>query len=145
MIKAFFPAMLWLAAITLLSTRGGVSMPEFNLFQTDKLAHAVAYFLLTWLILRGIVSWQYPRRIRVLQALAVVLFAAAFGALMEWVQFRFFPDRRFEYDDMLANSIGAVFGWFFFARISIGKYPAQILNSKSEVRTERNNQSTNKL
>jgi len=46
------------------------------------------------------------------------LFATAFGALMEWVQFRFFPDRFFEYDDMLANAVGAVVGWWVFTLTS---------------------------
>jgi VanZ family protein len=120
MAKAFFPAILWLLLITFLSTKGGVSMPTFNLFQTDKLAHAAAYFLLTWLILWGFSRWRPPQPIHLLHALSAVLFAAFFGALMEYVQFKFFPHRHFEYDDMLANTFGAMLGWFFFARVFNG-------------------------
>jgi len=114
LIRAYFPAFAWLIAIVFLSTKGGVSMPSFDLFQTDKLAHAGAYALLAGLILWGAARQQGADRIRWRHGLAVVLFASAFGALMEWVQFRFFPDRFFEYDDMLANAIGALAGWGMF-------------------------------
>ncbi|MBL7795171.1 MAG: VanZ family protein [Saprospiraceae bacterium] len=124
LIKAYFPAFAWLIAIVFLSTKGGVSMPSFDLFQTDKLAHAGAYALLT-----GLILWGTTRRTgsaRWIHGVATVLFASAFGALMEWVQFRFFPDRFFEYDDMLANAIGALAGWWvfvwFFTTKSTKKY-----------------------
>lgn len=112
LIKAYFPAFVWLVVIVFLSTKGGVSIPSFDLFQTDKLAHAGAYALLTGLILWGTI--RRTGRARWIHGVATVLFAAAFGALMEWVQFRFFPDRHFEYDDMLANAIGALAGWWVF-------------------------------
>jgi VanZ family protein len=37
-----------------------------------------------------------------------------YGVLMEFVQYAFIPGRFYEYDDMLANAIGAVIGWFCF-------------------------------
>lgn len=114
MLRAYLPAGIWLVAIVFLSTKGGVSMPSFNLFQTDKLAHAGAYALLTGLILWGNARHRGAGGVRWVHGLAVVLFATAFGALMEWVQFQFFPDRHFEYDDMLANAIGALAGWWGF-------------------------------
>ncbi|MEQ1747116.1 MAG: VanZ family protein [Saprospiraceae bacterium] len=117
MAKAFLPALIWLIVIVFLSTKGGVSVPSFDLFQTDKLAHAAAYALLTGLLLWGAARQPGSKGIRPMHALGAVLFASAFGALMEYVQFRFFPDRMFEYDDMLANAIGAVVGWVLFVRV----------------------------
>lgn len=118
LIKAYFPAFAWLVAIVFLSTKGGVSMPSFDLFQTDKLAHAGAYALLAGLMLWGAARHRGAGSTRWKHGLAVALFAAAFGALMEWVQFRFFPDRFFEYDDMLANAVGALAGWGGFRFLS---------------------------
>jgi VanZ family protein len=117
MIKAFLPALAWLVAIVFLSTKGGVSMPKFDLLQTDKLAHAAAYCLLTWLVLWGISRWRGQVHWR--SGLAAVLFASVFGAGMEYIQFKFFPDRLFEYDDMLANTVGALLGWGMW-RLGIG-------------------------
>ena len=117
MIRGYLPAGIWLGVIVFLSTKGGVSVPAFDLFQTDKAAHAGAYALLVWLVLWGMTR-QRAGGIRWVQGVVVVLFATAFGALMEWVQFRFFPDRFFEYDDMLANAVGAVVGWWGFTLAS---------------------------
>lgn len=119
MLKAFSPALVWLAIIMVLSTKGGVSIPKFDLMQTDKVAHAAAYCLLTWLLLWGVHRWK--GQVRAVHVWTIVLFAAAFGAGMEYVQFRFFPDRHFEYDDMIANAIGAGLGWLIFARLFSGR------------------------
>lgn len=109
MVRAFFPALAWLVVIVFLSTKGGVSMPKFDLLQTDKLTHAAAYCLLTWLLLWGVSRWR--GRVHGWHGPTMVLFASGFGAGMEYIQFQFFPDRFFEYDDMLANAVGALLGW----------------------------------
>lgn len=100
--------LLWLIGITWLSTRGGIPLPGFHLIGTDKLAHAAAYGLWVWLALSAVRPQKWT------QALPVALFAFSYGALMEWVQFRFFPDRFFEYDDMTANGIGSIVSMLFF-------------------------------
>lgn len=89
-------------------------MPKFQLLSTDKLAHAAAYALLSWLTLWGFARWK--GRTTVFDGLLTVLTAALIGAALEYVQFRYFPDRMFEYDDMLANAAGALLGWWAFAR-----------------------------
>ena len=90
-------------AITWLSTKGGIPLPGFSLIGTDKLAHASAYALLTFLLLRA-----FSVHGANLQRQGIVwLFAAGYGATMEFVQATWFPNRFFEYDDMLANAIGA--------------------------------------
>ena len=114
-IKSLVPAVLWLIAITFLSTRGTVSMPRFNLIGADKFGHAMAYGLLVWLILLGISRVKSCDSFS--HRLGVFLFATGYGILMEFVQANFFPGRFFEYDDMLANAIGAVIGWLVFVRL----------------------------
>ena len=110
MTKNILPALLWLAIITILSTQGGVSMPQFKLFEMDKLAHAAAYALLVWLILYGLRRQATP-----MTGLAAFVFASVYGALMEFVQYAWFPNRFFEVDDMLANTVGAAFAWISFS------------------------------
>ncbi len=115
MIRAFAPAIVWLIAVIFLSTTGGVSMPSFDLLQTDKLAHAAAYCLLSWLTLWGFARWQ--SRVKISHGVFTVLVATSVGALLEDLQFRYFPHRHFEYDDMIANAVGALVGWVVFARL----------------------------
>jgi len=107
------PALAWLIIITILSTQGGVSMPAFNLIQTDKLAHAAAYGLLVWLILFGW-FWDRPGRMGWVAGFWVFSAATAYGAFMEFVQYSWFPNRFFEVDDMLANAVGAAAAWLTF-------------------------------
>lgn len=105
-------AILWWLAITWLSTRGGIPLPGFHLLQTDKLAHAAAYALFAFLLL---LSWWPTSK---LAYLFLYLIVVGYGAIMEWVQFRFFPNRFFELDDMIANGIGAAGSTLLFYLIA---------------------------
>lgn len=114
--KYLYPALGWLLVITLLSTKASIPLPSFHLFQADKLGHAAAYGLLTWLIL-----WGLARRhagLRRFSGLGAFAFATSYGVLMEFVQYAFFPGRFYEYDDMLANAFGAAIGLFIFVQFN---------------------------
>ncbi len=108
--RVLLPGIIWFAVVTYLSTRPGLSLPEFNLFQLDKLGHAGAYAIMGWL-------WMYAwaqlqgRRITFRQGLLVFALASLYGVLMEWVQGAFLPGRIFGFDDMIANAIGAAVAW----------------------------------
>ncbi len=109
----YLPALVWILTITYLSTNPGVSLPKFSLISADKLAHAVVYGILVALL------WFGRRRRNDLGkywGVAVFLGAAAYGALMEYIQATYFPSRSFEFDDMIANAVGAAAGW------AIGKW-----------------------
>lgn len=93
-------------------------MPDFDLFQVDKLGHATAYGLLVWLTLWGIYRMHPAENGQWWRGFFVFLFASGFGILMEFIQLTFFPDRHFEYDDMLANATGAAAGWLIYTRFS---------------------------
>ncbi len=117
MIKAYLPALLWLLFITGLSVMPGVQLPAFHLFSADKLAHAVVYGVLTWLLLRAYTrTRQAPLSFG--KEIIVLCLSTIYGVFMEFVQYAFIPGRFYEYDDMLANAFGAVMGWLFF-RLSL--------------------------
>ena len=120
MTKSLLPAFIWLIVIVLMSTRANVPMPSFNLMAPDKLGHAAAYGILSWLILWGIRRSLPDGTLRAAHIAGVFLFATAFGVLMEFVQFTFFPGRFYEVDDMLANAIGAAVACFVLTRIPGG-------------------------
>jgi len=106
----WLPALVWLLLVTGVSVLPSVQLPQFDLFATDKLGHALIYAglmgLCYWCLRRFL---GRPPNFR--EGLLLFLFAAGYGALMELVQGTFLPNRAFEFDDMLANAFGAAVAW----------------------------------
>ena len=114
--KVYLPALAWLLVITVLSVMPGLPAPHFDLLSSDKIGHAGAYAILTWLIFRGFKSANGgPAGGN--QSLMIFAFSTGYGILMEFVQATFFPYRHFEIDDMIANASGAlIVSWIMFSR-----------------------------
>jgi len=113
--KSFLPAFLWLLLITGVSVMPGIQVPKFSLIGADKLGHAFVYGVLTVLILRACqLRNRPPGRVTGKQTAGTLVFAIGYGVGMEFVQYAFLPGRFYEYDDMLANAIGAFTGWLVF-------------------------------
>ncbi|HNL39983.1 MAG: VanZ family protein [Saprospiraceae bacterium] len=110
---AFWPALLCLAVITVLSVLPSMQLPKFDLLAPDKLGHALAYGLLGWLSLRGL--RLYLGLLTTRHAGLMTAAATGYGVLMEFVQAGFIPGRFFELDDMLANAFGALSAWGVYA------------------------------
>lgn len=109
-------AFVWSIIILVLSTIGiGVGLPPTwgDLLAWDKLAHAGIYGIFGLLLLFG-----FSRNLPIGQAILwSLLIGISYGIAMEWIQFSFFPDRYFEYFDILANvvgSLGSVLIFYFF-------------------------------
>ena len=78
----------------------------------DKAAHLCEYLLFAWCVARATCASGSSRR----TILAVsVLCSAAYGALLEGVQF-WLPYRSAEWADALANTIGAALGAWLWSR-----------------------------
>ena len=104
------PALIfWTILLFILSVMPGKMLPsvKFDLWQPDKLGHAVFYAIFAILIYFG--SNQKFKSWRKRQILAWTV-AFGYGLLMEFIQWAFFPDRFFEWADAIANGIGALFG-----------------------------------
>ncbi|MFK7932902.1 MAG: VanZ family protein [Saprospiraceae bacterium] len=109
---AFLPAILWAVFIFGLSAMPSVNLPEvwFDLFSIDKLAHAFVYGVLTLLIIRGyFLNSNLTKKTKVL----AVITAGIFGISMEIMQYAFFPNRYFEFLDIIANICGSIVSLFF--------------------------------
>ncbi|MEZ4918887.1 MAG: VanZ family protein [Saprospiraceae bacterium] len=104
---SLLPAIICWLVITILSVTGKVNTPKFSLIGADKIGHAIAYFSWTFLILWGLAK-KPGFTLNLGSIVLVFLFTSAYGTLMEWVQLVFCPGRFFEYDDMLANAVGAL-------------------------------------
>jgi VanZ family protein len=90
----------WAAAIVWLSLTP--SPPQVEVAHSDKIGHFAAYGLLMFWF-----SWLYPgKRTRVAYAVALT----AMGIGLEFLQGHL-GYRTYDVFDMLANSIGVLFGW----------------------------------
>ncbi|MEZ4894659.1 MAG: VanZ family protein [Saprospiraceae bacterium] len=111
----YLPAVLCLIGITVLSLSPSVPMPKLNLLSSDKLGHAFAYAILTWLMFSGYKSATGKDATWKTGWLFFGL-SAGYGILMEIIQGTFFPYRFFEVADMIANAFGALMVVLFFAK-----------------------------
>ena len=108
-LKVFIPAVMWALLIIGLSSMPGVSLPDMNLFEPDKFAHAVVYAIFTGLILWGFYLRNGKQQVNWMpQVLTAFLVAAGWGFLMELMQDRYFPGRMFEIADEIANIFGTI-------------------------------------
>ena len=74
-----------------------------DFFGIDKLGHLIMYGILTWLWILALKPLHQKRSIYF--ALTISIFI---GLLMEIGQKYIFTGRSFEYDDMMANTIGSL-------------------------------------
>lgn len=102
------------SVVIFLSLGNGLQLPEgwFNFAGLDKLQHLAAYSALGFV-------WMYALKTKAddfsWKLLLPILFAL--GVVLEICQWAFYPNRYFEFADMLANGIGAGIGCYIFNRI----------------------------
>lgn len=81
-------------------------MPSLGLFQEDKIGHLAVYGLLTYLLIWGFRKGSPNFSTK--HILIAGIIASLFGVAMEFAQAYLSVGRKFDYYDMLANSIGAI-------------------------------------
>lgn len=105
--KFYLPAFIW-AIIVLYLSASAVPQLNLNFALADKVNHFAAYALLSVLMCWGI--WQTKKVFERKVLLAVLIISSTYGILMEIMQYLFFPNRYFDYGDMLANILGSILG-----------------------------------
>ena len=80
-----------------------LGFPKFQLFEIDKLVHFVMYFSLT-------ILWCFASENFYRSNFKLLLFAIFFGSVLEIFQHILPFGRYFDLGDLLANSLGAIFG-----------------------------------
>jgi len=106
--KFYLPAFTWAIIILYLSA---TAVPQFKIdfiFSPDKINHFAAYGLLSILMVWGIWKTQKVFKRKVL--LIILTISSIYGILMEIMQYLFFPNRYFDYGDMIANILGSILG-----------------------------------
>lgn len=81
----------------------GRDLPDVDIINADKIAHAGCYALFTAFLIYGFLRSGYGHRAILSASLAI-----AYGLLMEGIQGAFFEYRHFDLWDAAANALGAV-------------------------------------
>lgn len=92
---------------------------SFNLFQLDRAIHLVLYFTLSVLWVNYCVHRQ---RFSTKTAIAILSSSVTYGILIEILQSVSHLGRSYEFDDIIANCIGAIVG-VILAKPLIKKLP----------------------
>ena len=82
-----------------------LGIPRFQLLEIDKLVHFMMYFSLT-------ILWSFASKNLYNSNFKLLLFAIFFGFVLEIFQHMLPFGRYFDLGDLLANSLGVIFGIF---------------------------------
>ncbi len=106
--KAYKFAFGWALIILFLCGINGSSLPkiDFNFtFGIDKLAHIFLFGMEAWLLFKA--SIKSAKKTVLQYALQAAAISSLYGVLIEILQGTIFVQRTFDFEDMLANAIGA--------------------------------------
>lgn len=103
------------ASILYLSLIRTDDLPSLEVKSMDKFYHALAYFSLTlsWL---AYITFRYPK-VKSKYLILVLGLILCFGIIIEVLQKTFTNYRMFDYQDIIANSIGVALSYLFYVFI----------------------------
>lgn len=88
--------------------------PLFNIPHLDKWVHAFIFGVLTFLMVRGYYRTSNAVSIMINHILCILIITIAYGLFIELVQHFFTTNRKGDVLDLLADTIGSLFGVFLF-------------------------------
>ncbi len=86
----------------------------YGIFTLDNLGHLFLFAVQTALLLDGFRRQPDPSWLRSRSGVSAVGFAAAYGVIVEGIQFVFLPYRHFEVLDLVADFSGCLLGWMLY-------------------------------
>ena len=118
LLKNFLLFILWFGVILYLSFTPLTNWPKETFFEKlhfDKIVHITMYTVLCFLLLRSFFKQQNKQLPRYSVIIASVLFCVGVGTTIEFLQPALTLYRQFEVYDIIANSAGAILGYFVFS------------------------------
>lgn len=93
---------------------GVTSVKLLDLLSFDKLAHMLLFALQFWFIAIGLVKqYKFSYKRNRVSSIAFLL-AVSYGGIIELIQGYLLSGRTMDLMDMIANIVGAIFGWIVF-------------------------------
>ena len=121
-------SLMYLCCIAVLSLLPPNDFPKLPLFPgADKIVHLIMYLGLVLLA-----CWAMHAEVKKKWYFIVTLFGISWGVLMEVFQYIMHLGRSFEFYDIIANSIGALFGVLIFFLLARTKTRIDFSNGKLE-------------
>jgi VanZ family protein len=121
MLSKLWPAIVWAAIVLLLTGLPGNVFPEIKTFwdwlSPDKIVHLFIFGMLSFLIIWGYRIQYFKGEKRYILATASIITSSFYGLLTEVLQKYVFIGRSGNVYDFLADTIGAVLGWWIFTMI----------------------------
>jgi VanZ family protein len=114
-IKYYLPAILWILLILFLCTLPSKDVPKVSWFDKlpiDKIVHFCLWGGTVFFLSIG--YFRQHRRITNLNLVIFALLAALYGLAIELIQKYIATSRSFEWDDLLADTLGAFAGILAF-------------------------------
>ena len=112
LIKYILPGFAW--AIFILVLCGMPLKDTGEISYLDKVFHFGVFAILSLVLMTGFKRQYYSNKLRYYAYLAAIIISILYGALIELSQIVFFNGREGEWLDLLANSLGAIFGYGLF-------------------------------
>jgi VanZ family protein len=122
----FLPAIAWLMLSLVLFCVPGSTFPKSPLlavFQADKWAHFILFFILCFLFARPFRNSGIEAAQRHKWFLSIMLLGIGYGVIIEFVQKYWIPNRSFETWDIVAGSAGCFLAWLNNKRLFIRTVP----------------------
>lgn len=116
-LHAFWPVLLWIAGIFLLTLLPGTYVPKvgsfWNLFSPDKLVHLFLFGVLGWLVMRGLVM-NNQGTVFGNYYLVVIVLAVLLAVATEMLQYLLPIARSGNIYDAIADVAGSALSGLFF-------------------------------
>src|SRR5438477_10979216 len=115
--KKFLPFISWTLIIFGLCSMPGKAIPHISwleLLSFDKFVHAGIFFVEQVLLMRAFAHLNK----KMFYGVLALLFCMAYGGSLELMQFYVFSSRSGDVFDFIANSSGALLGFFLFSKIN---------------------------
>jgi VanZ family protein len=108
LLKAYTPAICWGIFVTYMSLTPGDQLPEALVALNDKLLHACIYFFSAALIYLAIIRYNFKNTPSWKQLFGTLIVCVVFGGLIELAQHYLVHNRNGDWNDFMANTLGAV-------------------------------------
>ena len=118
----FVPAIIFFFITFYLFTLPGEEIPHIewmDKLQVDKLVHITLFIIIVILFAFPFNKTDFSRSCRFKWFLRIAILGVLYGIAIEFIQKYFVPHRTFGIDDMLADLIGCIIGYYCARRFFI--------------------------